>query len=88
VEEDAETTVVEVAVMEVAEDVVEDEARTTLAWPIQWRRAFVPILEINYLTMDINMHHIKCEPLGRNLCSMLVPIMDNTPAMNCNTRHL
>jgi hypothetical protein len=36
-------------VAEVAEDAVEDEARTTLAWPIQRRKAFVPILELSYL---------------------------------------
>jgi hypothetical protein len=79
--------VAEVAVMEVAEEVVEDEARTTLARPIQRRRAFVPILEPTYLTMDINLQQIKCEPHGRDLCSMYVPIMDKPSAMNCKTRN-
>jgi hypothetical protein len=75
--------VADVAVMEV---VVEDEARTTLAPPIQRRRAFLPILEPNYWTMVRNLQQIKCETRGRNLCSMSVPIMDKTSAMNCKTR--
>jgi hypothetical protein len=79
--------VAEVTVMKVAEDAVEDETRNTLARPIQRRSFFVPILELTYFTMDINLRQIKCEPHGRKLCSMLVPIMDNTSAMNCKTRH-
>jgi hypothetical protein len=51
--------VAEVSVMEVAEDVVEDEARTTLARTIQRRRACVSILELAYLTMDTNRKQIK-----------------------------
>jgi hypothetical protein len=79
--------VAEVAVVEVAEDAVEDEARTTLDPTIQRRRAFVPILEPFYLTMEINLQQIKCEPRGRILYSMPVPITDKTSAMKCKTRH-
>jgi hypothetical protein len=47
----------------------------------------VPILELMFLTMDRNLQQIKCEPRGRNLCSISVSIMDKTSAMNCKIRH-
>jgi hypothetical protein len=58
--------VAEDAAMVVMEDAIEDEARTTLAWPMQQREVSAPILAPMCLTMVRILQQIKCALHGRN----------------------
>jgi hypothetical protein len=77
---------VEVDAVEVAvEDTVDDEARITLARPMQQEKFFVPILAPMCLTTVRSLQHIKCILHGKSWHSMLEPTMGKTSVTNCRT---
>jgi hypothetical protein len=75
--------VAEAAIMVVAEEAVNDKARITLAWPMQQREVFAPILAPMCLTTVRSLQQTKCELHGKSLCSMLAPNMGKTLSMDC-----
>jgi hypothetical protein len=84
-----EGTTVAVDAVEVAvEDAVEDEARITLARPMQQEKIFVPILAPMCLTTVRSLQQIKFVLDGKILHSMSEPTMGKTSVMNCRTRSL
>jgi hypothetical protein len=69
-------------------DAVEDEARSTLARPMQQGKFFVPILAPMCLTTVRSMQQIKCALHGKSWHSMSEPTMGKTSATNFRTRSL